>query len=249
MTCVKENPQRSGEEKIIEPVERCRRNGVLAQVPAGPRAAYCFTVCRRTSRACRCDEAQHRPWPGCPFFGVWIRGVNRADWAGITTRVAPGTQTLYAQAASENRFVFISVTHAHDARLRAFLERFKVISSFIAVALSGRANAQWLGGRQMSVIGGLADFLRGVASSEDGLAVLASPSTRAGGRISRIVPCMETATVKIARTDMRYAVTEHCAVDFLGLDMDSRALETISIADPAHQPNLHESWKSTRERL
>jgi len=129
------------------------------------------------------------------------------------------------------------------------IRRFVAINSVLEVDLFGQANAEFLSGCQVSAIGGLVDFLRGAAASEGGMPILALPSSASGGQISRIVPRLDDRAVSIARTDVRYVVTEYGAVNLHGLDINARASALISIADPRHRTDLNEAWKSMRESM
>jgi acyl-CoA hydrolase len=167
----------------------------------------------------------------------------------ITLGVALGTPNLYEHVAKDRRFTFRPVSETHCGRVLSEISRFVAINSVLEVDLFGQANAEFLSGCQVSAIGGLVDFLRGAAASEGGMPILALPSSASGGQISRIVPRLDDRAVSIARTDVRYVVTEYGAVNLHGLDINARASALISIADPRHRTDLNEAWKSMRESM
>ena len=77
----------------------------------------------------------------------------------------------------------------------ARIENFRAINTVIEVDLYGQANAEMIGGREVSGIGGLADFARGARLSPGGRSILALVSTAAEGTVSRIVPTLAAGTV------------------------------------------------------
>jgi 4-hydroxybutyrate CoA-transferase len=115
------------------------------------------------------------------------------------------------------------VRYTHDVRVLAQIDNFVAINSVLAVDLTGQANAEMLGGRQVSGTGGLLDFVRGARLSQGGRSILALPST-AGGRTSRIVPSLgETDVVSCPRADADVVVTEHGIAHLRAKSIDERA--------------------------
>ena len=113
--------------------------------------------------------------------------IGAADGA-ITTGIAWGGPELQRFCAADRRVGFAPVGHTHDpATLRA-IDRFVAINAVIEVDLFGQANAEFVGGRQVSGGGGLVDFARGAQGSPGGKAIVALASAARGGAISRIVP-------------------------------------------------------------
>jgi acyl-CoA hydrolase len=83
------------------------------------------------------------------------------------------------------------------------------------------------------------DFMRGAALSPGGRPIIALPSTAAGGRVSRIVPAIQTgAGVVTTRGHVHWVVTEYGAVDLFGLTLRQRAERLISIAHPDFREDL-----------
>ena len=62
------------------------------------------------------------------------------------------------------------------------------INSAIEIDLTGQVCADSIGSRMYSGVGGQMDFIRGAALADEGRAIIAFPSTAAGGSVSRIVP-------------------------------------------------------------
>jgi acyl-CoA hydrolase len=184
-----------------------------------------------------------------PVLGL-IDAGRLADAPGaILTGVAMGTGALYERAGKDKRFRFRAVDVTHGIDVLAAIDRFVAINSVLEVDLFGQANAEFMNGRQVSGIGGLANFLRGAAASQRGLPIVALPSTAAKGMISRIVPRLGPEAVSLPRSDVYWVVTEHGAVNLGGADIDTRAGRLISIADPAHRDALANAWARMRGAL
>jgi acyl-CoA hydrolase len=174
--------------------------------------------------------------------------AGRAD--AITTGVALGDETLYDFVADNPAVRFAPVGWTHDiATLRA-IERFVAINSVIEVDLLGQANAEMVGGRQVSSAGGITDFMRGARLSPGGFAVVALPSTARGGTVSRIVPRLaDGAAVSVARADMDLVVTEHGVADLRNRSIDERAAALIAVASPRFRDDLSRAWRDRRGAL
>lgn len=167
----------------------------------------------------------------------------------ITTGIAVGTAAFYDRLATARNVRFLPVGDTHALRNLADIPRFTAINSLIEIDLFGQANAEFIGGRQISGLGGLVDFLRGAGLSEGGKGITALVSTAQSGAKSRIVPRLPDNAVSIARTDLDIVVTEHGVARLKGLDIDARASALIGIADPAHRATLETEWTRMRSRM
>ncbi len=115
------------------------------------------------------------------------------------------------------------------------------INSALSVDLTGQVNADSIGTRFYSGIGGQVDFLRGAARSAGGRPIVALPSTARGGTVSRIVPTLAPgAGVVTSRGDVRFVVTEYGRVDLHGRSVRERAKALVSIAHPQFREALLE---------
>ena len=122
---------------------------------------------------------------------------------------ALGGPRVYDWAGRCPALRFAPVSYTHDVRVIGQIDNFVAINSVLSVDLTGQANAEMLGGRQVSGTGGLLDFVRGARLSKGGRSILALPST-AGGRSSRIVPRLGAGdVVSCPRADADIVVTEH----------------------------------------
>jgi acyl-CoA hydrolase len=184
-----------------------------------------------------------------PVLGLMDAGRVIDAPGAILTGVAMGTGALYERAGRDRRFRFRAVDVTHGIDVLAAIDRFVAINSVLEVDLFGQANAEFMNGRQVSGIGGLANFLRGAAASNGGMPIVALPSTAARGTVSRIVARLGPEAVSVPRSDLSWVVTEHGAVDLRGADIDARAERLISIADPGHRDGLAAAWSEMRRGL
>jgi acyl-CoA hydrolase len=184
-----------------------------------------------------------------PIIDLLNANVIAAEHGAVTTGVAVGTNALYDKAVEDDRFRFAPATFTHAIDTLARIKRFKAINSCIEVDLLGQANAEFIGGRQISGTGGLVDFLRGAALSEGGRAIVALPSTAKQNTISRIVPRLSGYATSVARVDVDTVVTEHGVATLKHKPIDERAHALIAIADPAFRDQLSAAWHELRKGL
>jgi acyl-CoA hydrolase len=86
------------------------------------------------------------------------------------------------------------------------------------------------------------DFMRGAALAEKGRAIIALPSTAAGGSASRIVASLrEGAGVVTTRAHVRTVVTEWGVADLFGRSLAERAHALIAIAHPDFREGLRQA--------
>ena len=168
------------------------------------------------------------------------KSINRGR---VVTGLAIGTRRLYDFLATDAPVDFRPINYTHDPGILRQIERFTAINTVIEADLLGQANAEMIGGRQVSGIGGLADFVIGARLAPGGRSILALVSTAAGGTVSRIVPALGAGTVaSVSRGDADYVVTEHGIAALRGLTADERAEAMISIAAPAFRDGLAAAW-------
>lgn len=164
--------------------------------------------------------------------------------------MALGRQDLYDWAADRDDILFRPATVTHDVRIISQLDNFVSINSSLEVDLTGQANAEAIGGRQISGTGGLVDFVRGARMGNNSRSIIALGSTAAGGKISRIVPWLDNnPVVSCPRADIDYVVTEHGAARLKGLSIDERAEALIGIAEPKFREELSASWQRLRREV
>jgi acyl-CoA hydrolase len=164
-----------------------------------------------------------------------VTGAHKPLWPGkIVSSFLLGSDALY-RFAHDNPGVEVT----NDPWIIARHPKFVAINSALCVDLTGQVNADSIGTRFYSGIGGQVDFLRGAARSEGGRPIIALPSTAKNGTLSRIVPLLAPgAGVVTSRGDVHHLVTEWGRVNLHGLNIRQRARALISIAHPRFREEL-----------
>ena len=164
--------------------------------------------------------------------------------APIVTGVALGSPALYDFVAGRAGIAFRPVSHTHAIDVLGRIDNLVAINSAIEVDLLGQANAEMIGGRQISATGGLVDFLRGARRSKNGRAIVGLVSTTSDGKTSRIVSGFAPGTsVSVARSDIDFVVTEHGIADLRGKTPRARAEALIEVAAPQFRSELEEAMR------
>lgn len=179
--------------------------------------------------------------------GVITNRRKKVHRGRIITSFVNGTQRVY-DFVDDNAFVeFHPCDHTNDTAIIRRNDHVVAINSALEIDLSGQVCADSIGTRIYSGIGGQMDFIRGSALSHDGRAIIALPSTAAGGTVSRIVPTLKPgAGVVTTRGHVHWVVTEYGAVDLWGLSLRARAEALISIAHPDFRPDLRAAFAEMR---
>jgi 4-hydroxybutyrate CoA-transferase len=171
------------------------------------------------------------------------------DAGMIVAGTVIGSPALFDWAAASPALRLAPVGYTHDIRAIAALDRFVAINAVLAVDLFAQANAEMVGGRQVSGVGGLADFVRGAALAEHGRSILVLPASAAGGTVSRIRAVFGADEIaSCARCDADYVVTEHGIAALRDRSLEERAEALIGVADPAFQADLAAVWAKLRTR-
>ena len=153
---------------------------------------------------------------------------------------------LSERTLARNLEVLDSVRARAGCRI-ANMECFTAINSAVEVDLLGQVNCEHAAGRQISGVGGAADFMRAALLSPSGRSIVAMPSERRGK--SCIVPRLEPGYVSIGRANIDWLVTEHGAARLGDLSLDARAEAAIGVAAPRHRAMLADAWQSLRTRM
>ncbi|MHA1292250.1 MAG: GNAT family N-acetyltransferase [Promethearchaeota archaeon] len=166
----------------------------------------------------------------------------------IITAFGLGTRKLY-DFVNENPFVeFHPCDYVNDPNIIGQNEKQVSINGAISVDITGQVNADSLGYRFYSGIGGLIDFTRGAARSIDGKPIIVLPSTATlhdGRIVSRIVPCLQSCSgVVLTRGMTHYVITEWGIAYLYGKSIRERVLQMINIAHPDFREELLEHAKN-----
>ncbi len=164
----------------------------------------------------------------------------------IVTAFVLGTERLYRFMHDNPMVEMRSVDFTNDAQVIRTFRRMVAINSAIEVDLTGQVVADSIGHRMYSGVGGQMDFIRGAALAPEGRAIIALPSTAAGGSVSRIASTLQAgAGVVTTRAHVRTVVTEYGVADLFGKSLDERAEALIAIAHPDFRDRLREEARRT----
>jgi 4-hydroxybutyrate CoA-transferase len=162
--------------------------------------------------------------------------INRSK---IVSAFVMGTQRLYRFIDDNPMVEMRPVDYTNDTAVIRRFRRMVAVNSAIEVDLSGQVAADSIGRRLYSGVGGQMDFIRGAALAEEGRAIIALPSTAAGGTTSRIVATLrEGAGVVTTRAHVRTIVTEWGVAELFGRSLAERAHALIAIAHPQFRDEL-----------
>jgi len=168
--------------------------------------------------------------------------VNRGK---IATAFVMGTDRLY-QFVHDNPLVEMrEARYTNDTALIRRFRRMTAINSAIEIDLTGQVCADSIGSRIYSGVGGQMDFVRGAALAEEGRAIIALPSTAAGGTRTRIVPTLSPgAGVVTTRAHVQTVVTEHGVAELHGRSLRERAHALIQLAEPRFREELERAARA-----
>lgn len=156
-----------------------------------------------------------------------------------------GTQKLYDFVNNNPDVIMLPVDQVNDPYIIGQNQNMISINSALQVDLMGQVNAEMIGSRQFSGIGGQVDFVRGASRSHGGKSIIALPSTASGGTISRIAVDLDHgAAVSTSRNDVHCIVTEYGVANLRGKSLCERARALISIAHPDFRADLEAAAKA-----
>ena len=165
--------------------------------------------------------------------GVVTGARKERNRGKIVTAFVMGTPRLYNFVDDNPMVEMRSVDFTNDTHVIRSFKSMTAINSAIEVDLSGQVVADSIGSRIYSGVGGQMDFVRGAALAPEGRAIIALPSTAAGGTISRISPVLAPgAGVVTTRAHVRTVVTEWGVAELFGRSLRERAVALIAIAHP-----------------
>ena len=171
--------------------------------------------------------------------GVVTGARKERNRGKIVAAFVMGTKRLYDFVDDNPMVEMRSVDFTNDTHVIRSFRGMTAINSAIEVDLSGQVVADSIGSRIYSGVGGQMDFMRGAALAADGRAIIALPSTAAGGTVSRISPTLASgAGVVTTRAHVRTIVTEWGVAELFGRSLRERAAALIAIAHPDHRDRL-----------
>lgn len=171
-----------------------------------------------------------------------INGANKAiDKGKMVSTFLMGSQKVYDFIHNNPQVAMMDVGYTNDPFIIAKNPQVTAINSALSVDLTGQVNADSLGIKHFSGVGGQVDFVYGASRSKGGKAIIAMPSVTNKG-ISKISPVlMPGAGVVTTRNHIHWFVTEHGSVNLYGKTLQERAKLIISIAHPDHREALEQA--------
>ena len=175
-----------------------------------------------------------------------ITGARKTLHPGkITSGFVLGSRKLYTWLDHNELVELHRTDYINDPCVIGRNYRQVAINGAIEVDLTGQVCADSIGPKLYSGVGGQMDFIYGASRSEDGVPIIALPSTARGDTMSRIVPTLKPgAGVVTSRNHVHWIITEYGAVDLYGKSIRRRAQALISIAHPAFREALTEQAKA-----
>jgi acetyl-CoA hydrolase len=171
-----------------------------------------------------------------------------------TNRVRPGTSVAALAIGSQRlgRFLHLNpdvelhpATTTHSAAALAQQDRLVAINSAIEVDLYGQVNAEMVGERYLGAVGGQVDFMHAASTHQNGLSIIAMPSTAGSGKRSRIVGRLNAPLVTTGKSDVDIVVTEHGIADLRGKTLAQRAKALCLVAAPGFRDDLEPFARGT----
>jgi acyl-CoA hydrolase len=157
-----------------------------------------------------------------------------------------GSRALYDFVDDNPEVAFLDIAYVNDTSIIRKNDRVVAINSALQVDLSGQVCADSIGTQIYSGVGGQMDFMRGASLSEGGRAIIALPSTAAGGSLSRIRPVLDPgAGVVTTRAHVQTIVTEFGVAELRGRSLSERARALIAVAHPRFHDELAEAARRT----
>jgi len=171
--------------------------------------------------------------------GVVTGAAKERNRGKIVTAFLMGSPRLYDFVHDNPMVEMRPVDFTNDTHVIRSFDRMVSINSAIEVDLTGQVVADSIGTSLYSGVGGQMDFMRGAALAAEGRAIIALPSTAAGGTASRIATHLrEGAGVVTTRAHVRTVVTEFGVAELFGKSLRERASALIAIAHPDFRDEL-----------
>ncbi len=171
-----------------------------------------------------------------------INGANKAlDKGKMVSTFLMGSQKVYDFIHNNPQVAMMDVGYTNDPFIIAQNPRVTAINSALSVDLTGQVNADSLGTKFFSGVGGQVDFVYGASRSKGGKAIIAMPSitNKGASKISSVL--LPGAGIVTTRNHIHWFVTEYGAVNLYGRTLQERARLIISIAHPDHREALDQA--------
>jgi RimJ/RimL family protein N-acetyltransferase len=149
-----------------------------------------------------------------------------------------GTRRLYDFIDDNPRVLLLPIDQVCDPEAVAANPRMVSVTQAFAIDLTGQVCVDQFQGEFYGGVSTQAGFIRGAARSAGGKPIICLASTDDDGA-SRIKPLLEAGDgVGIARSDVRYVITEYGIAYLFGKSIRERAVALIEIAHPRWREEL-----------
>lgn len=171
-----------------------------------------------------------------------INGANKKlDKGKMVSTFLMGSQKVYDFISNNPQVAMMDVGYTNDPFIIAQNPKVTAINSALQIDITGQVNADSLGTKFFSGVGGQIDFVYGASRSQGGKSIIAMPSVTNKG-VSKIAnTLLPGAGVVTTRNHMHWFVTEYGAVDLYGKTLQERAKLIISVAHPDHREALDQA--------
>ena len=228
---------------------------VVAEIPNGATLSLGvgtipFTIAQMLAQSDREDLGCHTGTISDAFLALYKAGkltnAKKEVKTGLNTwNLASGSQELY-DWLQENPQLFYpaELDYVHNPRVIEKISNYISINGGVQLDLMGQENAESVGTRQLSGVGGQLDFLDGAFLSRGGAGYICIESSRVdkkGVRHSNIVPAIAVGSaISGPRALIQNVATEYGVAHLTGLSLKERAQAMIAVAHPDFRAELQE---------
>lgn len=228
---------------------------VVAEIPNGATLSLGvgtipFTIAQMLAQSDREDMGCHTGTISDAFLALYKAGkltnAKKEVKTGLNTwNLASGSQELY-DWLQENPQLFYpaELDYVHNPRVIEKISNYISINGGVQLDLMGQENAESVGTRQLSGVGGQLDFLEGAFLSRGGAGYICIESSRVdkkGVRHSNIVPAIAAGSaISGPRALIQNVATEYGVAHLTGLSLKERAQAMIAVAHPDFRAELQE---------
>lgn len=173
-----------------------------------------------------------------------IDNSRKKRFAGVSVAtMAGGTQAFYDFLHNNRAIEFHPCSVTHAAETLADLDGLCAINAALQVDLLGNVNAESVGGRAISLPGGLPDFAWAASRVRRGMSIIALRSSFGKSATSNIVVQLEKGVPHTVPGDaVDFVVTEYGVASLRGQSASGRAAAIAAIAHPQHRSSLQHQF-------
>lgn len=228
---------------------------VVAEIPNGATLSLGvgtipFTIAQMLAQSDREDLGCHTGTISDAFLALYKAGkltnAKKEVKTGLNTwNLASGSQELYDWLQDNPQLFYpADLDYVHNPRVIESITNYISINGGVQLDLMGQENAESVGTRQLSGVGGQLDFLEGAFLSRGGAGYICIESSRVdkkGVRHSNIVPAITAGSaISGPRALIQNVATEYGVAHLTGLSLKERAQAMIAVAHPDFRAELQE---------